>query len=169
MTRIPALTLHRPWTSCFTDIPGPAAKRIENRSWVTGYRGPIYLHAGKAWDDGAVHLANRIWAGAGRHHMVGSVRVSLATDEPALSAESANHPTGVVAEADLTGICTASLTTAELECDCGPWAFPGQTHWQFGDVRKLGQPVPCRGAQQLWRLPAHVEVAVRAQLGAVAA
>jgi len=45
-----------------------------------------------------------------------------------------------------------------------PWDVPGQYHWRFGDVRALTEPVPCRGAQGLWRLSAEADTAVRGQL-----
>ncbi|GAA2346646.1 hypothetical protein [Dactylosporangium salmoneum] len=168
MKRVPALTLWRPWTTCFTDIPEPAAKRIENRSWVTTYRGDVYLHGGKAWDDEALYLAEKIWKNTDPYYYVGDVRVCLATDEPILSGNPADHPGGVVAVAELIGICTASLNSNILRCDCGPWAFAGQAHWRFDKVRKVPEAVPCRGAQQLWALPADVEAAIQAQLAAVA-
>lgn len=49
---------------------------------------------------------------------------------------------------------------------CDPWAVRGQFHWELDDVRPLPDPVPCRGALGLWRLPEDVEKAVREQLEA---
>jgi hypothetical protein len=170
VTRTPALTLRRPWTACFTDIPGPAAKTVENRSWVTRYRGDVYLHAGQRFDSNAVDLANRIWASSSSCWTPAEgVRFHLATDEPVLTADPKAYPAGVVAVAELYDICQAGLATfgSFNPCECGPWAFPGQAHWKFRNVRKLREAVYCRGAQQLWALPADVEEIVRKQMPAV--
>jgi hypothetical protein len=172
VSRTPTLTLWRPWTSCITDIPGPAAKRVENRGWTTGYRGDIWLHAGKKFDADNANFGNGIWAKSDPCHEVGSVRIHYATDEPILSTNPADHPTGVVALVELVGICTETLSESGFyggpDCDCGPWSFPGEAHWRIANVRRLAEPVPCRGAQQLWTLPADVEAACRVQLEAVA-
>ena len=169
MTRIPALTLWRPWTACFTDIPGPAAKTVENRSWVTRYRGDVYLHAGQRFDGGAVELANRIWARSDSCWEVGGVRVHLATDEPVLSEDPKAYPAGIVAVAELYDVCQVGLSTfgSFNPCECGPWAFGGQAHWRFRNVRKLREAVYCRGAQQLWSVPNDVEAVVLEQLEGV--
>ena len=152
--RIPALTLWRPWTACFTALPEHAAKRHENRSWGTSYRGPVFLHAGQRWDSTALQVARRI---------VRQFDDGLDVDR-LLPAGPAAYPTGVVAVADLVAVCSLSRWSASHRCDCGPWAFPGQWHWRFANVRALPEPVPCRGAQQLWYPPADVVAAVEAQL-----
>ena len=41
---------------------------------------------------------------------------------------------------------------------------PGRFAWELMHVRALPEPVVCRGAQGLWRVPADVEVVVRTQL-----
>lgn len=38
-----ALSVRQPWLYCITHL----GKRLENRTWVTRYRGPILLHAAK--------------------------------------------------------------------------------------------------------------------------
>lgn len=157
MTRTPALTLWRPWTACFTDLPPECAKRIENRGWVTRYRGDVWLHAGKKFDEDAIDTIEEI---VPAKHWPTMVRAD-------------QHPTGVVAVAELVGVCTEMLSESGFyggpDCDCGPWAFPGEAHWKFANVRKLATPVPCRGAQQLWALPPDVEAECRAQLVAESA
>ena len=44
-----------------------------------------------------------------------------------------------------------------------PWAVVGQEQWRFGRVFALPDPVPCKGAQGLWRVPDDVAALVRAQ------
>lgn len=40
-----ALTIRQPWASLIS----LGVKRIETRSWSTSFRGPLAIHAGKAW------------------------------------------------------------------------------------------------------------------------
>lgn len=167
MSRIPALTLWRPWTSCFT-LPQPVAKRVENRPWTTRYRGAMFLHAGKRWDSSAFAVARRAVDSIGAAVQVGAVTVCLDVDA-LLSPNPADHPTGIVAVAELADICSASVGTDLLVCACGPWAFPDQHHWLFAaDVQALPEPVEVSGAQGLWWPQSGVASATRAQLAEVA-
>lgn len=45
-----------------------------------------------------------------------------------------------------------------------PWAMDGQCHWHVSGAIALATPVPARGAQKLWRVPAETEAKIRAQL-----
>lgn len=50
MNFIPALTIHQPWArSIFLH-----GKDVENRSWETKYRGPLWIHASKTITPGDV-------------------------------------------------------------------------------------------------------------------
>ncbi|MQY14985.1 hypothetical protein SRB5_51620 [Streptomyces sp. RB5] len=40
-----ALTIRQPWA----DAIAHGAKRVENRTWTTDYRGPLLIHAGAQW------------------------------------------------------------------------------------------------------------------------
>jgi hypothetical protein len=162
--RIPALTLWRPWTACFTDLPEPIAKRHENRGWATNYRGDVYLHAGQRWDPSALQVVAEVEWMHGGCLPVGTATVCV-DREPTLSPNPADHPTGIVAIAELVGVCSLTVDLdSRSSCDCGQWAFPGQYHWRFANVRKLPQAVPCRGAQQLWYPPDGVAAQVEQQL-----
>jgi len=41
-----ALTICQP----YAELIARGKKRVENREWMTGYRGPLYIHAGKSRD-----------------------------------------------------------------------------------------------------------------------
>jgi hypothetical protein len=41
-----AISIRQPWASLIV----AGYKTIENRTWDTGYRGPLLIHAGKRWD-----------------------------------------------------------------------------------------------------------------------
>lgn len=134
-----ALTIKQPWLHAIT----AGTKRVENRTWappepIIGT--VIALHAGKAWDYGAVFPAGTVtpdW-------------------------EPGELPEGcVTAVATVTGCCQCN---PDSPAACSPWAAQGQYHWTLDRVRPLAEPVPCRGMLGLWQLPADAEKAVRAQL-----
>ena len=43
-TAMRAITIHQPWAWAIVS----GAKRVENRTWATRYRGPLLIHAGKS-------------------------------------------------------------------------------------------------------------------------
>tara|TARA_R100001086_G_C11715355_1_gene225354 strand:+ start:250 stop:666 length:417 start_codon:yes stop_codon:yes gene_type:complete len=51
-----ALSIRQPW--CHRILH--AGKDVENRNWPTRYRGPVLIHAGKAWDDGKPPEADQV-------------------------------------------------------------------------------------------------------------
>ncbi|WP_063842725.1 ASCH domain-containing protein [Sphaerimonospora mesophila] len=114
-------------------------KTIENRTWNTTYRGRLAIHAAARPD--------REDAFARVYELTGAYVLK----SPA---------SAIVAVVDLVDVCTAQ------DCECGPWAVPGQLHWQFANARELPDPVPCKGRLGLWDLNSEAEAAVHAQLGA---
>jgi ASCH domain len=162
----PVLTIRNPW--CWAILHG--GKTVENRSWKTSYRGPILLHAGarSGWDTAGAEspLVQEAWlaylrTGPAAPVPLTSTAISL-TRGNALMAFGA-----VVAVAELAG-CHLSPdfggTCGATRPLCSPWAVRDQYHWLLEDVRPLAEPVPCRGALRLWRLPDDVEAAVRMQV-----
>jgi hypothetical protein len=151
-----ALTIRQPWAWAIA----AAGKDVENRSWHTGYRGPLAVHAGLA-NDGAVVLRPR-WRGL--------YEASWGHGDPA-----AAHG-AVIAVAQLAGCHLHDPGGSgcghdgrwEVRADdrCSDWAFPREWHWQLRDVRPLAEPVSCTGRLGLWRLPPAAAAAVAAQLAA---
>lgn len=123
-----ALTLYQPWAHAVAHL----GKRIENRPWrpwasIVGTR--IAIHAA-AKVDPVAEAAVEGWV---RRHMGLVV-------PPA-----ASLPRGaIVATARVTGVVTESAS---------PW-FVGPFGWTLDEVVALPAPVPCRGAQGLWIVPA---------------
>jgi len=167
---IPVLTIRQPW--CWAIVYGQ--KPVENRSWNMRYRGPLYLHAGarSRWDpDGA---ASPLVQAAWRKYLHDSVPgwPGLPCSDVELNRKTTLMPFGAVtALAEVTGchhsdecMFPASQELHGVRSGCSPWAARGQWHMELSDVRPLPEPVPCRGMLGLWRLPADVEKAVRAQL-----
>jgi hypothetical protein len=150
---VKALVIRNPYAWCISRVPfDPDAKTVENRNWSTPHRGDLAIVEGRALDRDAldhplVTRAIDYWAG-GR----GAVRGEWETARGV-----------VVAVVRLHAVCLRSRGKPGL-CTCGPWAVSRQAHWRLDRVRPLPVPVPVRGRQGLFNLPADVESAVRAQI-----
>jgi len=127
-----ALSVSRPWTTLILQFD----KSPENRSWPTSYRGPLWLHAARSWDADAIPWAEEL----------GLIPVG------AVSRRSADHPTGLVGQVTVTGLCSAWSVRREpqSECWCPLWAADNQYHWLLTQPRSLAEPIACRGALGLW-------------------
>lgn len=130
LARIPALTIRRPWAQWL--ITG--IKTRENRGWSTAYRGWFIVHAGQAWEPGALTLA-----------------LDHDIDLPA------EQPTGFLGVARLPDIHQDDACTQA----CGPWCFPDQFHWECVDARPFPEPIPGNGRQRWFNPPEHVQDAAR--------
>jgi hypothetical protein len=141
-----AITVRQPWAWAIAH----AGKTTENRSHKTHYRGPLAIHAGKAWaPDGAVNPAVK------------------AAFDPARAGQESWFITEDDA-ADGTFVFSAVIALAEIVdihpaaggC-CAPWGMTHNTnpyavnrdlfHYQLADIRPLTEPVPCPGQLGLWR------------------
>jgi hypothetical protein len=135
---IKALTLHQPWAS----LVALGVKTLETRSWWTAYRGPLAIHAAKAF---------------------GVSNQALCHQEPfkvALLAggfeQVSDLPLGaVVALADLksckemTKEWLAYTNLSDQERAFGHYAL-GRYAWHLVNVQPVNPPIPARGAQGLW-------------------
>jgi hypothetical protein len=125
--------LWRPWSGLVV----AGWKRVENRTWSTTYRGPVYIHAGRQWDPGGAIMAlqhkvcDGDWLGTDwyltRGGYVGTVHLVDV------------HPA--------TDVC------------CQPWGEPARLagppvyHWVCTDPHRFPEPIPGRGLQRLYRVP----------------
>lgn len=128
-----ALTISQPYASLIAD----GEKWIENRRWVAYYRGLLAIHAGK----GTQYLDRE---------------------------ELAEYPSGcIVAVAELVECCDLSWVrnhwdAAQVTCRYTRDEILNHVHAEgpklliLDNVRKLSQPIPCRGAQGFWSVPADV-------------
>ena len=164
----PVLTIRQPW--CWAIVHG--GKPVENRSWHTAYRGPLWLHAGarSRWDpDGAENLLVRqAWHRYLNEHVPGWPGLPFSDVE--LNRKTTLMPFGAVSALAQVTDCHHATACPRYRPDapwplCSPWSARGQFHIELAKVRPLAEPVPCRGALGLWRLPDDVEKLVRAQLG----
>lgn len=143
---IRGLTLWRPWAAAI--VHGP--KRIENRPWFPSLsfldRLWVAIHAGRRWDAAGARFIAETWT---------ECPAAIDHDE-----EEAGWPS-TFAEQGVVGV--ARVVEVRPLDEVGPigaeWAF-GPWCWMLEDVRALPTPIPCRGAQGLWRLPDAVLAAV---------
>lgn len=118
-----ALTLHAPWAHAVAWL----GKDIENRSWrppASVIGTRIAIHAGaRATEDE--------WSS-----------VILTSGKPV--------PLGGFATSAI--VATAIIGEPVTESD-SPWFIPGNFGWPLIDVRRLPEPIPCKGRLGLWALP----------------
>lgn len=131
-----ALSIRQPWTWAVLY----AGKRVENRTWYTDYRGPIFIHAGLRVD----------WAA------VEDLRAEItAIPMPRPVA----HCGGLVASAILAD-CVRPDEVRESQRDwaVGPWCFV------LEEVVPLARPVSHPGALGLFALDPRAELLARSQI-----
>lgn len=147
-----ALTLWRPWPVAIFHLPAEVAKRVENRSWkppasLIGQR--IAIHAGKTWDDDGYEMLEPIWVELGIKPDLDLVR-----------------QTGLIGTALLSGVAQ-EVGLSAIALTAGRWPSAGHSEtvqewwagpygWLLDDVRPLPEPIPCKGRQGLWDVPAEL-------------
>lgn len=150
------LSLTQPWAS----LVASGAKRIETRSWRTNYRGPLLIHASKAWPKEARQLCDEFPF----FNALQTVGLSTPTHH--------NLPLGaIVAICSLRGAWRVEevferfpLLETEYEMAFGDYST-GRYAWLLENVRPLPEPIPCRGVQGLWTVPPDIEVQIEAMAG----
>lgn len=116
---------------CWAWAVAHASKRIENRSWPTKFRGPIYIHAGCS-----------AMSRADREDFARCIALAGGT---------------VPADVDLVrGALVATAVIADCvklpERELGPWGYAGSWHFLLEDVRALDRPRPMLGKLGIWHL-----------------
>lgn len=117
-----ALTICQPWAWAIVH----GAKRIENRTWPTGYRGELLIHAGRS----------RAW-----FQSLGL----LFPDGSEVPSPSSCLYGAVIGRARLVDCIAAS----DPRVAGNPWA-EGPWCWMLEDVRPLAEPIFVAGKQMLW-------------------
>ena len=151
-----ALSISQPWAWAICH----AGKRIENRDWkppkwIIGQT--IAIHAAKSWNGTqAVDFINQAmyleWE---------------RTNDPALynftcPPKRDQHTAGaIVATAKITDVFTSN-DIREVVAHQEDW-FMGEYGWFLTSVKRLEQPIPCRGALGLWELQPDVLKALRGE------
>lgn len=118
-----ALSVRQPWASMIVW----GLKTVEVRSWVTDYRGPVFVHAAKARDDYAIQ------------------RFELG-DLPS------GCLIGTVELVDVELFDSSSWDRiADAHLQIGPFR-PGLYAWHLANPKPLPKPVPYRGGLGLFHI-----------------
>ena len=123
-----ALTLTQPWATAMA----VEVKRIETRSWATGYRGLLAIHAAKGFPKQAKELA-------GQAYFDGLLPYPVPIG--ALVA--------IVRLVDCIRTEKIAPTLTSQELDWGDYT-PGRWAWVTEFVERIEPPIPARGALGLW-------------------
>ncbi|MCT9624304.1 ASCH domain-containing protein [Pseudarthrobacter equi] len=128
-----AMTIRNPWAWAIIN----GGKDVENRSWQTDYRGPLYIHAGLA-EPSEADRADPL--------------LSKALENAASSNLDTRFRRGyVLGTVNLSSIHHANDCKTQANTMCSEWAHPGQYHWELTEARPLACPFPEKGKQGLWR------------------
>lgn len=149
------LSIKQPWA--WGIVHGP--KRIENRSWGTGYRGPVLIHASGSERDAADPAVREWWR-------------SVVIEQPEMPPADELVRGAVIGCANLVA-CSRwpkDLDKADRGGARKQTRFSefGCTWWVLRDVVALARPVAVPGRLGLWDLPEDLVPRVREQMGGVA-
>lgn len=154
VSEIRGLSLTRPWPMAFIRGPVQLQKRVENRDWkppaaLVGCH--VALHSAKSWDESAREFIADVLG----------IEIPGRKDFPHSQIIAVCRLSGFVA--DLTARASLRDPTPDtLSAEQQGWYF-GPYGWTLEDLVELPEPVPCKGALGLWRLPDNVLVEVREQ------
>lgn len=138
-----AISLWQPWASLLVN----GAKIHETRGWLTKHRGPLIVHAAKRSIPADVGLGveavcRRIWGQAWRAGMPSGALIGIVDIVNCIPAERV-YPGG-------------ALTFTEMDNEaCGDFSA-GRFAWRAENPRALPKPIPFKGRQGFFRVPADV-------------
>lgn len=165
-----ALTLWQPWAT----LVALQQKKIETRSWGTTYRGTLAIHAAQNFPQEAKDLVFT-------EPFYSALQLPLADNKSEMVALPRSAIVAVCDIADVRDIVafenTAKLRKLNFAIFCNEYLdlpnepelsfgdyTPGRYAWLLTNIRALKRPIPCRGYQQLWAVPAHIIQQIKEQL-----
>jgi hypothetical protein len=114
---IKVITLKQPWAWVIFNL----GKDVENRFWSDSYRGILYIHAGKSYDE-----EGKAWI---------EEKFNVTVPD--------NLESGcIVGRVELVDISRDSFGS--------PWSMIHQWHWKLENPVSLKTPIEARGYQKLW-------------------
>ncbi len=177
-----ALTLWQPWAWAMAYV----GKMTENRTWAPPrdcIGELLAIHGGKTVDREAIaDIADEFCTAPLDWIEPGEMSEAREVDGVELVRVGTVDTSAIVAVGVLLGyvrddgsyyLCAdaeklTGLPVAEIvKRSRGRW-YNGPVGWVWAKRKTMERPVPCRGAQGLWNLPADVEAEVRRQMGEVA-
>jgi len=150
------LTLTQPWAA----LIAIGAKQIETRSWYTDYRGPLAIHAAKGLQSvgGKRGFCDLVWSQPFALVLFPGWR-DADNDDTVRAFEFG----AIVATCELVccknislgsrygwhGVAGRDWEMTDQERAFGDYT-PGRYAWLLANVRKLPEPIPCKGSLGLW-------------------
>jgi hypothetical protein len=128
---VKALTIKQPWADAIVH----GSKRVENRTWMTAYRGALALHAGKAADSDG-DLVVRAF-------------------EPQAAASFPDERGAIIGLATLVDVHPfADVGPGRPHCCTDLYAVrePGTFHWVVRNPIALPEPIVHKGQLGLWQV-----------------
>jgi hypothetical protein len=129
------ITLHQPWAS----LVAMGIKKVETRSWKTGYRGELLIHASQSITKEGLALSRHPKVKLDFYHLpVGQIIGSVKLDN-------------VVKSADWLFCAKVSKAHKEAKRESLLGDLSGNRFaWDLTNPVLFKQPVPARGFQKLW-------------------
>jgi len=118
-----AISVRQPWAEYIIGH----GKDVENRTWETDYRGPLLIHAGKAWGPGC----GPHWDPYDTTRLIVRGRCGAPDLPPEAFVRSA-----IIGQVDMVD-CTFGYPSK--------WAELYSCHWVFANPRRWADPVPWKG------------------------
>lgn len=128
-----ALTVKQPWAALI--ISG--VKNVENRSWATAHRGELAIHSSLK------PAPEEEWGRA--EHLCRQQAPPWGPDQGMITAFFA-----IVRDPRQNGVVLGTVELVDVTHVTNPWAEPGMRHWILESPFQFAEPVPARGALQLW-------------------
>ena len=122
-----ALTIQQPWAWAIIN----GRKKIENRSWVTTYRGTLLIHAGK-----------------GRNWLNNPIARDLCPDAPP---ENELIFGAIIGAAEIVD-CVPIESVKHDPFASGPFC------WMLSNAQRFQRPVSCVGKLGLWTPPSSISI-----------
>jgi activating signal cointegrator 1 len=138
-----ALTIHQPYASWIID----GAKWVENRTWATGYRGPLAIHAGLS----QVELRRLHCQGTYPHGVIlGHVQLVACETLERMRELAAEFGDDYRLPSEEPHVSRSIIELLEHNHTWGPVC------WILENPVMFREPIPAKGRQGLWEWEAEV-------------
>ena len=152
------LTLTQPYATLLSI----GVKTIETRNWSTPHRGWVAIHAAKTMPAWARELCEQDEDFFNPLLDAGYLRSGVDLPFGAIVAVANLHRVGVISrKPGAVYVAGRDLPVSVMDQCYGDFT-PGRFGWVFTNVRRLSEPIPCRGMLGLFELPPDVLAQIKA-------
>jgi activating signal cointegrator 1 len=169
-----AISLHQPWA----DMVKLGHKTYETRGWSTKHRGPIAIHASRSmahldlmteppfstcYDKHLIKITElgSIVAVAEVSYTCPAYQITADLCESAEELQDMlKHPE---CPKNLRPEWENQLVKIQHELAFGDYTM-GRFAWKLTNIKRLPNPIPCRGYQKIWNLDENITAQIEAQL-----